>query len=238
MGGASKYGPTSCSLPGELASVQAHEILTLPSATFRNAQSCSTADSPLEIQFTDPELESREVLSLFLDILTFRGEDVGMCLCLETSISLIAFLDKCECGPVTEGFRLRLIRDVTENDCYSEAIFVLGAVLDDDRLCSAALLNEERFRIDRKLSKHFGITDIPLEALDSVPQVYLRALAEATPACDGKPCECFYETAHQRSRKFFNELWNLKDKLQDDRDRKRRLRMVNEALSVRKRQRL
>lgn len=52
-------------------------------------------------------------------------------------------------------------------------------------LCSSAVFHEEYSRRDRNNPKHFGVSDIPIAALEHVPQEYLRGLADTVHQCEG-----------------------------------------------------
>lgn len=195
-------------------------LITL-SPVLRDAQDCNTADGPKEIQFTDTEIERRDVLNVFLNILTIPANTLSETHDLDICLSLISFLRKYDCGQAIQVLRLCLTRSLIEEEWSAAAIFALGAALDDLILCSAAVGYEERSRRDNKDPKHFGVSDIPVAALEHVPQEYLRGLADAVPRCEGKQCDCQYEDSFQRTTEFENNVWELKGEMKQAREKRR-----------------
>ena len=104
-------------------------------------------------------------------------------------LSFIAFLRKYNCEQFIEVFRLYLTRALTEEEWGAAEIFAFAAALGDMILCSTAVSFEECSLRDHKNPKHFDVSDIPIAALEHVPQQYLRGLADAVPRCEGGPCE-------------------------------------------------
>lgn len=187
----------------------------------RDAQSCTTSKSPKEIHFTDPELERRDVLNIFLYLLVFPTRTFQIDHDLDLCLSLIGFLQKYDCPQVIEIFRLSLTRILVEEEWNAVEIFALGAALDDSILCSTAVFYEERSRYDHPGAKHFSVSDIPVAALEHIPQEYLRGLADAVPPCEGKPCDCPHDQDSSRAANFEANVGDLKHEMKIAREKRR-----------------
>lgn len=189
----------------------------------RDAQSCTTSKSPKEIHFTDLELERRDVLNIFLYLLVFPTRTFQINHDLDLCLSLIGFLQKYDCPQVIEIFRLSLTRILVEEEDWSAVeIFALGAVLDDSILCSTAVFYEERARRERPDSEHFSVRDIPIAALEHIPQEYLRGLADAVPECEGKRCDCPHDQDSSRAVNFEANVVELQQQMRIAREKRRR----------------
>lgn len=209
--------------------------LTFYSAVLRDAQSCNGDNSNKEIHFVDMDFENRDILRLFLHLLTQPAVPFPTKDRLTHCLSLTNFLKKYDCGQGLQVLRLCVLAAFTAHGDRWEYVdaFVVGAALDDPLLCSTALQREEKARL-RYGQPHFGIRDIPVVPLDFIPQHYLSALAKSVPGC-GLYCECdSKEGSKHTAQEFPLILEVVKRDLQAARSKRRQAGTSNSASTGKK----
>lgn len=153
--------------------------LTYFSSVLRDAHNCATPGSSMEITFTDTELETREVLDLFLRFATEPDAPNGKSN-LPAYINLVSFLRKYDCPRVLGTLSLSLKRELLEGSWPLVDTFVLGSILDCPELCAAAIdRHAELNHLDT--SSEFDVSHIPAPVLDHLPREHIVALSEAIP---------------------------------------------------------
>lgn len=155
------------------------------SDTFRAALN---ADKPT-ITFTDPDVESKRVLSFFARLISHPADKADTPIfSLDTHLSLIRFLRKYDCDHTLEVYILYLKASLLSNRIRPVDAWVIGAVLDDSEVCAAALRQEtpqfQKVYWRAHCAQHsysasphiFNISDLPLAVLSVVPAAHLHAL--------------------------------------------------------------
>ncbi|EKC99738.1 hypothetical protein A1Q2_05959 [Trichosporon asahii var. asahii CBS 8904] len=168
-----------------LISADGWRIKLTISDTFRDALN---ADKPT-ITFTDPEMESKRVLSFFARLISHPADKSDTPIFgLETHLALIRFMRKHDCEHTLEVYFLYLKAALLSDRMRPMEAWVLGAVLDDSDICAAALRQETpqfqkvywrahcAHRYYAASPQIFNISDLPLTALSVVPPIHLHAL--------------------------------------------------------------
>lgn len=158
--------------------------LTL-SDTFRDAINSDT----LSMSFTDPEVETKPVLSFFARLISHPADKSDTPIfSLDTHLALIRFLRKPKCKHTLEVYSLYLKASLVGDRMRPMEVWILGAVLDDTDMCAAALRQEtpqfqklywRAHQAHRSYSANpqlFNISDLPLTALSVVPPAHLHTL--------------------------------------------------------------
>lgn len=133
----------------------------------------------MEITFTDTELETREVLDLFLRFAT-EPDGPNEKSNLGAYTNLVLFLRKYDCPRVLETLSIYLKRELLEGLWPLVDTFVLGSILDNPQLCAAAI---DRYSELKRLEAEpdFDVSSIPAPTLDRLPREHIVALSEAIP---------------------------------------------------------
>lgn len=141
------------------------------------------------VTFTDPEVESKRVLAFFARLISHPSDKADSTIfSLDTHIALIRFLRKHDCQHTLEVHSLYVRAALLSDRMRPIEAWVLGAVLDDNDLCTAALRQETPqfqkvywrshcgHRSYTANPQMFNISDLPLTALAAVPPAHLHAL--------------------------------------------------------------
>lgn len=162
---------------------------SLPTLTFSDTFRETLDGDKRAITFTDPDVESKRVLAFFARLISHPSNKADSTIfSLDTHIALIRFLRKHGCQHTLEVHSLYVRAALLSDRMRPIEAWVLGAVLDDSDLCTAALRQETpQFQkvYWRSHCGHrsyianpqmFNISDLPLAALAAVPPAHLHAL--------------------------------------------------------------
>lgn len=142
-----------------------------------------------QIRFTDPDLESANVIERFVDLLLEAGLSTSslMSLNVATAVGLVRFLQKYECGQLLRLALACLHHGFTTSATKSWVVFMAACVAQDEDIV-ASMLNDRRHggwkregagRVGDDLTLDIDVRGYPYEWWTMMPSKYAYAVGKA-----------------------------------------------------------